>query len=115
MKAARISRQGTVRTDYAVAGNQDPNRVLCICRGDSAYCPGVAELSREFCIGKGISERNFRQSLPNLLLKRSPFWQQGYVKIFETPLKVGVQLSADLDKGGRDTLTMRYCVSNGEL
>lgn len=115
MKAPRISRQRSVRTDDPVARDQDPYRIMGICRRHGAYGPGIPQPCSELSIGNRASKRDLHQGFPNLFLKCRPLRKDRNVKLFEMSLKIGVHLFADLAKGGGDKVAFQSAVSNGNV
>src|SRR3989442_15774819 len=76
IEPARVTREAAVRSDDAVARNDDADRIA---PGRGARGAGAARASgaaRELAVGDGLAETDSRDRLPHVLLKRRAFGRE---------------------------------------
>jgi hypothetical protein len=97
-EAARKPRQLAGRADDPVAGRDDRDRILAVCR---PYCPErrrPPELTRDLAIAASLAERDCEQRLPDALLKLGPLEIEGHSERAQRSREIRAKLSLGLEQ-----------------
>lgn len=92
MQSAAKAGELSVRSDHAVARDDNRNRVLTIRHPNSSDRFGVADSLGKLAVRRGRPVRNVTQFFPDELLKTCPFKPNRDVKLMSLPLKVLLEL-----------------------
>lgn len=99
-QAAAESGQFAGCTDYAMARNDDGNRIVPVGSSDRSCRSWIAELPRQLPVAPRLSKRNRQQRLPHVVLKFGTHQIQLQRKRLSLPLEVLVQLPFRFEKNG---------------
>src|SRR5437773_9719526 len=73
IEPARVTREAAVRSDDAVARNDDADRIASGRSARGARAAWASAAARELAVGDGLAETDSRDCLPHVLLKRRAF------------------------------------------
>ena len=87
-----IASELAIRPDHPMTGKENGQRVLPIGHTHGPDGILIAKLTSQMTIGKGMSERDPGQGLPDRLLKRCSFGNPGDRERLALPLEIFIQL-----------------------
>ena len=103
----------TIGSDYAVAGDDEEQRILVARHAYGAACAGVASRGSYLSIGAGCAIGDLLQGTPHTLLKGCAYRADGEIQLLAFPFEIGHYLLLSLAKQGS---RRRGCINNiGQL
>src|SRR5712692_6645055 len=93
---AAVSGELAVRSNDAMAGNDDRNGIGTVCQAHGARGVRVADASGQLAVGDGLAVGDLAKLLPDSLLKGGALGREREVKGFKVSGEIGAELANGL-------------------